>query len=311
MKKPNFFIVGLPKSGTTALHDFLNEHPQIYMSKVKEPHFFCLDFHNESDDFHKSKLFFHFRSQQSYLKLFSDVTSEKIIGESSTGYLYSKVAAQEIYNLNPKAKIIIILREPASFLYSVHSQVLNINAEIEQDFVKALELEPLRMQGKFIPSTVHCPSALFYSERAKYYEQVKRYYETFDPSQIKVIIFEDFKKNNQLVYKEILEFLGVNSSFYPEYNSVNARSKPRYKWLNQILYHPVSRAIAYKLFPPAFNEFIKRNIVENLFWKRDNSSPISIEVKNKLMKQFYSEVQMISQLTSIDTIKKWGYDNLK
>lgn len=311
MKKPNLFIVGQPKSGTTALHDFLSEHRQVFMSGVKEPVFFSKDFHAESDNYHKSQIFYHFRTEEAYLKLFSNVTSEKIIGESSTGYLYSKVSAKQIKKFNPKAKIIILLREPTSFLYSLHSQFLNINAEVECDFVKALELESLRKQGKQIPKTVQIPSALFYSERVKYYEQVKRYYDIFAPSQIKVIIFEDFKQNNQLVYQEILEFLDIDTNFSPEYTGVNLRSSPRYKIVNQILYHPISRTIAYKLFPPEFNEFVKRNIVEKLFWKKANTAPISIKVKNNLMKQFYSEVQMISQLTNIDLIKKWGYDKLK
>ena len=149
MQKPNFFIVGLPKSGTTALHDFLNQHPQIFMSKVKEPHFFCTDFHRESDAFHDSQLFFHFRDEETYLKLFSDLTTEKVIGESSTGYLYSKEAAKQIHDFNPEAKILIVLREPTSFLYSVHSQVLNINAETEEE-------KKLRRGVKLLSIKINC-----------------------------------------------------------------------------------------------------------------------------------------------------------
>jgi len=87
MKKPNLFIVGHPKSGTTALYNFLKQHPDIFMCPVKEPAFFCKDFIEESDLFHKQKSFYldsWSREQKVYLSLFADVKSEKIIGECST-----------------------------------------------------------------------------------------------------------------------------------------------------------------------------------------------------------------------------------
>ena len=179
MRKPNLFIVGQPKAGTTALHYFLSEHPDIYMAEVKEPHFFCKDFHEESDRYHGSRLFFSLRDEASYLKLFSKVTLEKIIGESSIHYLYSKVAAYEIYKFNPEAKIIIMLRNPAEWLYSLHNQYVNITTENEKNFSKALTLETLRKQGKHLSRRVQCPSWLYYMERIKYYVQVKRFYDFF------------------------------------------------------------------------------------------------------------------------------------
>ena len=118
--KPNLFIVGQPKSGTTALHQFLGQHPEIFMSSIKEPHFFCSDFHLESDRAYGKQRFFDFRNESAYLQIFAKAEGAEIAGESSTNYLYSQVAAEKIYNFNPDAKIIIILREPAKFLYSLH-----------------------------------------------------------------------------------------------------------------------------------------------------------------------------------------------
>jgi hypothetical protein len=226
--KPNLFIVGQPKSGTTALHQFLGQHPEIFMSSVKEPHFFCSDFHLESDRAYGKQRFFDFRNESAYLQLFAKANGVKIAGESSTNYLYSQVAAEKIYNFNPDAKIIIILREPAKFLYSLHSHYVKFTEENEPDFLTALALESERKQEKYTSDRVTSPSYLYYSQRVQYYQQVKRYYNHFKPEQIKVVIFEDFQSENEQVYREILEFLEVNPNFKPEYSSINVNKEVKF-----------------------------------------------------------------------------------
>ncbi|MEO0836439.1 MAG: sulfotransferase, partial [Cyanobacteria bacterium J06642_3] len=196
--KPNFFIVGQPKSGTTALHQFLGQHPEIFMSSFKEPHFFCSDFHLESDQHHRKQLFFDFRDESTYLQLFAKVKDEKVVGEATANHLYSRVAAEKIHHFNPDVKIIILLREPAQYLYSLHSHYAKFTEENEPDFATALALEEERKQGKHTSSRVMVPSFLYYSERVKYYEQVKRYYDRFATEQIKVIIYEEFFINYYL-----------------------------------------------------------------------------------------------------------------
>ena len=96
MVKPNLFIVGAPKSGTSALYRFLKQHPDIFMPKYKEPHFFSKDLQKESDIFHGFLKHYPFRSEDQYLSLFSGAKDEKIIGDASTHALFSNVAAKEI-----------------------------------------------------------------------------------------------------------------------------------------------------------------------------------------------------------------------
>ena len=84
MKKPNLFIVGKPKCGTTTLSSFLKHHPEIFMSTPKEPNYFCTDFHKEKDRYHKGSKYFSFETRKDYLKLFKDVKYEKIIGSNGT-----------------------------------------------------------------------------------------------------------------------------------------------------------------------------------------------------------------------------------
>ncbi|AFZ34987.1 sulfotransferase [Stanieria cyanosphaera PCC 7437] len=310
MKKPNLFIVGQPKSGTTALHQFLGQHPEIYMASIKEPHFFCDDFHQESDRYHQTQLFFDFREEKDYLKLFTKIKNEKIAGESSTQYLYSQVAAQKIYEFNPEAKIIIILREPATFLYSLHSHYVKFTEENEENFIKALTLESVRKSGKMLSPRVTSPSYLYYSERIKYYEQVKRYYDIFNSSQIKVILFEDFKNNNEQTYQEILKFLQVNPNFSPQYEAINVNKEVKFKALNNLANNQIIKNITKNIFSQEFNEFVRDKIVERFFWSEAPKSFMPKEIKIQLMKKFQPEVIRISELLGVDLVKQWGYDEI-
>ena len=308
--KPNLFIVGQPKSGTTALHQFLGQHPEIYMSSIKEPHFFCADFHLESDRAYGKQRFFDFRSESAYLELFNRAKDVKVAGESSTNYLYSQVAAEKIYNFNPDAKIIIILREPAKFLYSLHSHYVKFTEENEPDFLTALALETEREQEKSLSPRVTTPSYLYYSQRVQYYQQVKRYCDRFDAEQIKVVIFEEFKSENERVFQEILEFLEVKTSFTPEYAAVNVNKEVKFKAVNNLVNSPLVKNISKNLLSQEFNEFIRDNIVEKFLWHQAPKSKMPEEIRIQLMQQYRTEVAKISELLGLDLLKTWGYDHL-
>ncbi len=142
MTQPNFFIVGAPKSGTTALSDYLRDHPNIFFSEPKEPHYFA-------QDFEKYRLT---KTLEEYLSLFDESTPNHLaIGEGSVFYLFSSVALKKIYEFDPQAKIIVMLRNPVDLVYSFHSQQLFSADEDEQSFEKAWRLQGVRQQGKHIP----------------------------------------------------------------------------------------------------------------------------------------------------------------
>lgn len=306
---PNLFIVGQPKSGTTALHQFLGQHPEIYMSNIKEPHFFCSDFHLESDRFYGKRRFFDFRSEAAYLQLFAKANESKIIGESSTNYLYSQVAAQKIHNFNPQAKIIIILREPAKYLYSLHSHYVKFTEENEPDFLTALAKESDRQKEQDSSPRVTSPSYLYYDQRVRYAQQVKRYCDRFPPEQIKVVVFEEFKSENDRIYQEILEFLGVDSSFLPEYGEVNINKEVKFQAVNNLVNSPLIKNISKNLISQEFNDFVRDSIVEKFLWHQAPKASMPEDIKTKLMMQYKPEVAKISELLGIDFQAKWGYDN--
>ncbi len=110
----------------------------------------------------------------------------------------------------PGARIIAILREPASFLHSLHLQLLQNRLEDEKDLARAIALEPQRREGRRIPASCYRPQALLYSERVRYVEQLRRYHEVFAPEQMLVLIYDDFRDDNAAAVRSVLRFLAVD-----------------------------------------------------------------------------------------------------
>ena len=186
----------MPKAGTTSLHRYLSEHPDTCMALDKEPHYFSVDLLQEGADFTVIPNILgipHLRITTRCLQSVVCYCSRGVI----VFYLFSQAAAKEIYEYNSDAKIIIMLREPVAFLYSLHSQGLYSGNETETDFALALELEAVRRQGEHLPSTVHFPSRLFYRDHWRITEQIKRFVDTFGTSQVRVIVFDDFKSDTE------------------------------------------------------------------------------------------------------------------
>lgn len=304
MNKPNLFIVGLPRSGTTALHVFLSQHPDVFMSKQKEPSFFCKDFHIESDNFHKKQQYFRYRDLQKYSDLFKDVADEKIIGESSTYYLYSKTAAQDIYDFNPESKIIMILRNPVRFIHSFHNYLFTETFEDIRDFEQALSLDESRRNGSDIPSRASFPAQVIYSDWVKYSEMVERYFALFGQAQVKLIIYEDFSESNERVFREILDFLGLDPTFIPDFKIINKSHKPRNTLLNHLVQNPWFLDTLRVVVPAQLRSRIVK-LGKKVFWKDVKRVKISSAMYLELYQKFDVEVNKISSLLNQDLKKRW------
>jgi hypothetical protein len=309
MRKPNFFLVGQPKSGTSAIHRFLGEHPEIFMSRPKEPHFFCPDFHAITDEFHGSRApaFHEVRDLDTYLGLFEPAGDEKILGEASTHYLYSGVAAERIHEFNPDARILIMLREPVAFLHSLHAEFLNNETEDEPDFGRALELEEHRRRGRHLPRTARCPAYLYYSARVGYAEQVRRYRSQFSADRVKIVVFDDLKEDVGAVYGEILDFLEVDPDFRPELSTVRGSRVPRSRFLNRFARRPVFRRIFRKLLPARTYDRLQSRVQSALFRTRPRD-PVPQDLAARLCDRFRPEVERISELLGRDLVQEWGYE---
>ena len=310
MKKANLFIVGHPRSGTSSLHHYLRQHPDVFMTSIKEPNFFNLDFRNESDQFHKKRLYFPYRTESQYLKLYRKWRDEKIAGEASATYLYSTAAAQAIYQYNAASKIIIMLREPVEFLHSFHSAARFALGEHYREFKEAMMAEKDRREGRHLSKRVIAPSWLLYSEFAKYTEQVKRFLSCFNPEKIEIIIFDDFIKDTPDVYRKISEFLGIDPGFSPEFNVVNPNKQMRWPLLKKYtLDSPFFRKTLRWLFSDDTYAGLK-NFYKNKMVKHEPRQPLDETFRLELMQRFRPEVKKLSDFLNKDLVAKWGYSNI-
>ena len=211
---PDFFIVGQFKSGTTALWEMLRRHPQIYMPELKELWFFAPELLAGSRASRPDTL-------EDYLSLFDAARPEQRIGEATPAYLMSQTAARRIADLQPDARIIVILREPAAFLRSFHLQCVQNRTETENDLRKAMALEESRRAGKDIPRYAPRPQELLYSEHVRYVELLRRYHAVFPPEQVLVLIYEDFRRDNEATVQQVLRFLDVDDTYPVEVVEAN------------------------------------------------------------------------------------------
>jgi hypothetical protein len=302
--KPNLFIVGQPKSGTSALFSFLKQHPQINACRVKEPQFFCKDFNSQY--FHLSKTP---RELENYLALYEQ-TSCRYHMEASTAYLYSQVAADEICAFNPDARIIIMLREPVDFLYTYHKQLLRNSCKFEEetDFVTALNLEPQRRQGRALPRDVFEEKFLYYSARVKYAEQIERYYARFPRAQIKVIVYDDFKQDNRKVFAEVQQFLGLEEDFVPQFDTVNKQVDVRNRALKQFVDQHTFALKRWIRTTFGKGVFVRlRQMYRNLVFTQGDIQPLAPALREELKPRYRTEVETTGRLLDRDLLREWNY----
>ena len=277
MNNPNLFIVGAPKSGTTFLYHYLKQHPDIYFSDFKEPHFFGSDLIRRNGAYNLSL--------KEYQDLFK--TDKKIIGEASTLYIFSKNAAKEIYNFNPNVKIIIMLRNLVDLVHSLHSQFVFSGDEIIEDFSKALELENSRLSGNKIPQQTTVVNKLFYSSNIlSLPENIQSFINYFGRENIKFIYLDDMKKNPDKVYSETLEFLNVNSSFnVSDFKVINKNKTYKSKIVRDFIkkYSIFLGNLRSKIFKNPLG-FIR--VLESLNKSENDRPPIPENLYKKLTDQF-------------------------
>lgn len=224
--KPNFFIVGAPKCGTTAVNNYLAQHPDIFMA-AKELHYFGKDLKI------KEKI-----SEQDYLSYFSKANEAKIVGEASVWYLFSKCAAGEIKKFSSSAKILIILRNPVDVMHSLHSQNLYDGNEDVLDFEAAIHLDKERRQGNKLPESVDFNELPPYTDSVLFSEQVKRYFDVFGKKQVHIIVYEDLVADTKQIMKGLLEFLGVDIEKHLKFDVVNSNKEIKMFVLHQLLKKP-------------------------------------------------------------------------
>ncbi len=312
-RMPDFFIVGHHKSGTTALYHMLRLHPQIYMPDVKEPSFFLSELPAR---FRKRKSAHRPDTLEEYLSLFAAAGAEQRVGEASASYLWSRTAAAAIAEVQPDARIIAILREPASFLRSLHLQFLRNHAETEKDLRKAIDLEELRHEGEALPRYSTRPQALLYSEQVRYVEQLRRYHAVFPAEQVLVLIYDDYRADNDGTVRRVLRFLDVDDTSPIEVVEANPAARvrsPRLHSFVRSLY--LGQDPSTKVLKTGIKALTPRRLrhdalaVQHRF-QRGKPRPPDEELMRELRTRYKGEVVALSEYLDRDLVKLWGYDSI-
>jgi len=311
-RMPDFFVVGQPKSGTTALYEMLRRHPQIYMPPGKEPWFFAEELRERTPPRPGGIP----GSLQEYLRLFEDARAEQRAGEASVMYLWSRTAAGAIAEVQPQARIIAILREPASLLRSLHLQFLESYIEVEADFRKAIALERDRRAGRQVPRHTYWPQALLYSDHVRYVEQLQRYRKRFSPEQMLVLIYDEFRADNEEGVRAVQRFLGVDDTVAIEAVEANPSVQPRSHPLDGILRSvalgggPASRAVKASIRTVTPRRLRRRLHASRRHVVYRSPAPVDESFALELKRRFKPEVVALSEYLDRDLVGLWGYDRV-
>jgi GrpB-like predicted nucleotidyltransferase (UPF0157 family) len=223
--RPNFFIVGAPRCGTSSMYLYLKQHPEVFVSLLKEPHYLASDLTQVPHGVYDESL---------YLELFEAGSDRPRRGEGSVWYLSSPRAPHEIRAFSPDAKILIHLREPAAMAYSLHGLYLRAGNDDLESFEDALAAEPDRREGRRIPASAYFPEGLQYTEAARFAPKVERYLEVFGPENVHCVLFDDFVRDTAAEYRKALEFLGVDPEREAELDPKRATERVRMLAVRQI-----------------------------------------------------------------------------
>lgn len=290
---PNFLIIGAAKSGTTSLYHYLRQHPEIYMSPVKEPNYFALagrpiNFHGPGDmDYIGS---FSITNRSDYEALFDAAGDANAIGEASPFYLYSARAASNIENNLPNAKLICILRNPVERAYSHYLMFRRDHREPVSSFETALSLEDKRKSRGW-------EWAWFYKDVGRYGEQIKRYQFAFNHGNIKVFLYEDLLSDLRGCIRELFRFLGVKTSVNINLSKRhNVTTIPRSAQLNSLLNSRFSRKLVSPLVPKGLARPVRQKVQK---WNLARP-PIRKATRELLVSYFRDDILLLQDLIQRD-----------
>jgi hypothetical protein len=298
---PDFVVVGAPKCGTTGLYKTLEQHPELFLSQIKEPHFFAHDLPRRRE---VEKL-------EDYDRLFARAEVNQLRGESSAHYLTSRVAIGEILRRRPDAKFIALVRNPIDMFVSWHNECFKALDEDEPDPGKAWMLQPQRAQGLRIPRLCKEPAFLQYQKMCSLGIQIQSLFQLVPDGQRLLLVFDDLQERPRLAYEQIVGFLGVKDGGTERFLRENtfARSKNalvarviRFAHLNSGV-----KTLRIRLKP-----MLNRHGIRPIGWLlrhnlKDVPKPaVSRELRSLLETAFAPDVELLGRLLRRDLAEQWS-----
>ena len=279
------FIVGAPKAGTTSLYHYLNEHPEVFMSREKETDFFSCEELEELSTYYKSKCV---PNLEAYNLQFKGAVKEKIFGEGSVSYLYYPKVPLKIKEYNPDSKIIIMLRHPVDRAYS--------------HYLMDYRLGLINVSFEDVMKNGLGSNKVFYQqciELGLYYNQVKRYLDVFGENNVHFIEYESFKRNTSEEVRNVFKFIDVDSEFSPKMNRVHNRfSIPSNKYLRKLYAQVWLRKLLAFVFPNRVVEKVKR-----VFFKQEKPH-LPSKLRRALLEVYSKDISNLEKLLNLD-LSSW------
>lgn len=285
-KTPTFLIIGAARAGTTALYDLVRQHPQVFMSAIKEPNYFAfegeaLDWRGPGNEFVNNSV----HSWDDYTALFADAPEGSARGEATPLYLWAPDAAKRIKARLPDVKMIAVLRNPIEQAFSHYLYARAQMIEPLDDFEAALKAEPQRLSDHWQP--------LFqYSTFPRYAEQLARFYAEFPKEQLKIFLYEDYRTDPKAMLAQIYSFIGVDPAFVPDVShETNMGGQPRHAWLQNLVMRPNPVASLAALVVPVGARRMIRDMVSRRNLARDQLSPAAKAWLMNALKDDISQLQ--------------------
>lgn len=259
MTRPNFLIIGAMKAGTTALYHTLSQHPHVFMSPVKEPHFFSYEGRQTSRDHIVTAL-------SDYEALFADAGDALARGEASPSYLPAPAAPEAIYRYVPDARLIAVLRHPVDRAYSHYLHLFKEGREKSDDFLTAFEINDANAHKRGNPWNS-------YKNQGFYADHLSRYFALFPREHMKIIVYDDYVADADGVVRELFEFLGVSPQFDAEQQWYYKSGKPKSRAIHAVLQGKVPAISALARLIPASQRTRLKATLHNRNVRQDKLSP--------------------------------------
>lgn len=285
--KPNFFILGAPRCGTTALSEYLRSNPFIGFSIPKETQFFATDMpniriaNNEHD--YLNNCFGHLADRK-----------YKAVGEASVWHLYSKIAVENILKFNPESKFIVMVRNPLQLVQALYEKQIELHQENCKTFEDAWKAQAKRKEGNAIPKNCRDVSLLMYGEIGKQGEQIERLLRLIPENRLKIVIFDDFIKNPAIIYREILEFLAVPDDGRDVFPKINEGQKIIFRWLYEELSLPNNHLMKLVYFVKSIFGIEKLDILPRLrkflVRSRTEKAAITPDIQEEMRAHFSNDI---------------------
>lgn len=286
-REPNLFLIGAPKTGTTAMAQYLSEHPQVFMSNPKELHFFNTDHRYRGIE-----------TAKDYARVFEAADDQhRIVAEASVWYLYSEAAVKNIEAAYQNARYLIMLRNPVEMAQSLHEQQVFSGLENETDFQTAWYLQDKRRIGKCLPAIKREPKHLLYKDACSLGTQLARTLHVVPKERIHLIFNDDFRTNPKEEWTKLLAFLGVQDDRRSDFPPINSAKARKSQFVGNII--AAIGATRQQFGIPAMKTGIltkidRANATERL------RAPIDPAFRQELWQEFENEIRLLSKITDRD-----------